>query len=437
MDADAVAGYRENFRDYYIGRFNPLCRTDCNLQGVDYPAQFWPVPLPGWGGLQGAKWDVSTNAGLQNLTSTLGEKLPTASVTNPIIIAGYSQGANVASAQKRLLADADPSVKQNLSFMLIGNPNRPNGGLFERLALLGHVPILDVTFGNPTPTNIGIKTTDIAFEYDGVTDFPVYVLNALADVNAVLGFVYVHGTYLDPNAKGQVTDLPDGYTPHGLAEQEDPSQHPENFQNHGDTTYVTIPTHTLPIVRPFLDLAAATGTTQLVQPVVDLISPALRVLVDTGYDRSDYGRATTFRLLPVIDPARMATDLVTAMQQGVAAAAADLARTSTWPRPADDIRLSDSTFEKRAAINSARSPVGNDQEQAAVRTDNDTRARMPTGAGTQSSVPMGDSKGEPGSGVSSKKSSDNTHHRPEKNVIDKRTEPSKVGLPRGVWRRHP
>ena len=48
MDADAVAGYRENFRDYYIGRFNPLCRTDCNLQGVDYPAQFWPVPLPGW-----------------------------------------------------------------------------------------------------------------------------------------------------------------------------------------------------------------------------------------------------------------------------------------------------------------------------------------------------------------------------------------------------
>ena len=45
------------------------------------------------------------------------------------------------------------SCRTELSFVLIGNPNLPNGGLFERLALLGHVPILDATFGEPTPTN--------------------------------------------------------------------------------------------------------------------------------------------------------------------------------------------------------------------------------------------------------------------------------------------
>ena len=85
--------------------------------------------------------------------------------------------------------------------MLIGNPNRPNGGLFERLALLGTVPILDATFGQPTPTDTGIQTTDIAFQYDGVADFPTYPINLLADLNALAGFAYIHGTYLAPNAK--------------------------------------------------------------------------------------------------------------------------------------------------------------------------------------------------------------------------------------------
>ena len=45
-------------------------------------------------------------------------------------------------------------------------------------------------------------------------------------------------------------------------------------------TYILIPTKTLPIVQPFLDAASATGTTALVKPVVDLISPTLRVLID-------------------------------------------------------------------------------------------------------------------------------------------------------------
>lgn len=70
-------------------------------------------------------------------------------------------------------------------------------------------------FGNPTPTytvETGIKTTDISFEYDGVSDFPVYPLNLLAVANAIAGFQYVHGYYLVPNGNGPTDQLPWGYT---------------------------------------------------------------------------------------------------------------------------------------------------------------------------------------------------------------------------------
>jgi PE-PPE domain len=46
-------------------------------------------------------------------------------------------------------------------------------------------------------------------EYDGVADFPQYPLNLLSDLNAELGFRYVHGTYPDLTPT-QVTPIADG-----------------------------------------------------------------------------------------------------------------------------------------------------------------------------------------------------------------------------------
>ena len=61
-------------------------------------------------------------------------------------------------------------------------------------------------FGDPTPTDTctdaaGVQrcATDFALMYDGVVDFPEWILNPLALVNAAAGFQYVHGTYLAPN----------------------------------------------------------------------------------------------------------------------------------------------------------------------------------------------------------------------------------------------
>lgn len=317
-NANIVGSYLENARDYYISPFNPACTADndCALRGIDYPAQFWPIPLPGWGGLQGAKWDVSTGEGLSRLNSTLVNTLAQDPPNTPVVIFGYSQGANIVSRQKRNLAGL-PEDQTYLSFVMIGNTNRPNGGLFERLAFLGHVPILDATFGLPAPTDTcdHICATDIAFRYDGVADFPLYPLNALAVLNAIAGFWYVHGTYLAPNADSDVGELPDGYTPAELAEQ---LANEDNWDEHGDTRYITIPTKTLPIVRPFLEFAGFTGTGFIIKPIVTLLTPVLEVLIEAGYDRSlSYGVPAPFRLIPRINPFVLARDVVDAIGEGI------------------------------------------------------------------------------------------------------------------------
>ena len=328
-DANIIAGYKTNAQNYYIEPFNPACDANCDLVGIDYPAQFWPIPLPGWGGLKGAKWNVSTGKGLTNLNSTLLDTLK-ADPTDNVTIFGYSQGGNIVTREKSLLKNLDPTTKAQLSFVVIGDTNRPNGGLFERLAFLGTVPILDATFGLPAPTDTGIDTTDIAFEYDGVADFPIYPLNLLATLNAIAGFWYVHGTYLAPNENSDPGELPDDYTPEELADQLDITKNPDNFSHYGDTTYVTIPTRTLPIVRPLLEFGGFTGTTFIIKPIVDLISPALRVLIDSGYDRTlSFGVPAPFRLIPLFNPLPVIADLTKAVGQGVDAFIADVTGKST------------------------------------------------------------------------------------------------------------
>ncbi|MET0705174.1 MAG: PE-PPE domain-containing protein [Mycobacterium sp.] len=321
----AIGGLEENAVKYYVvpntADYTASCpASSCNPVGIPYIAQFWPFPIPGWGGLSGSKWDVSVASGLTNLQKELAV-LHSNPPAGDITIFGYSQGAAVASMEKTALAGLTPAEKANYSFVLIGNPERPNGGVFERLAALGTVPILDATFGLPTPTDTGIQTTDIAFQYDGVADFPEYPINLLADLNALAGFAYIHPTYLAPNEGS--SQLPDGYTEEELlAAQADPA----NQVQVGDTLYITIPTKTLPILDPLIAVGQATGTSALVNPVVDLISPTLRVLIDTGYDpNANPGVPTPFRLIPPVNPVTLASDLVTAAVQGVQAVQGDLA----------------------------------------------------------------------------------------------------------------
>ncbi|MDR3662366.1 MAG: PE-PPE domain-containing protein [Mycobacterium sp.] len=412
-NANVVAGYLQNADNYYIAPFDPTCTAanDCTLQGINYPAQFWPFPFAGWGGLSGAKWNDSTGQGIANLDTALQAALPTATSTNPDIVFGYSQGGNIVTREKSTLSGLTDAQKAALAFVMIGDTNRPNGGLFERLALLGTVPILDATFGLPAPTNTGIKTTDIAFQYDGVADFPLYPINLLADLNAIAGFWYVHGTYLAPNANSSTGELPDGYTP---AELQAALANPNNQSVYGDTTYITIPTKTLPIVQPLLEFGGFTNTTFIVKPLVDLIEPVLRVLIDTGYNRSlSPGVPAPFQLIPLINPITLAQNLVQAAGQGVQAAISDITGqggTPNTPSPVASTTTPVTTnIGARTAVSAVKTPTAATLTQVTPALESTTTTKSdpatpptttpkPLTANSPSATGVGDVKpaGKPG-----------------------------------------
>jgi hypothetical protein len=380
-NSNIVAGLRQNARDYYLGNTSCGNATDCpdgNLTGIDYPASFFPLAfIPRWC-VPGRcnKWDDSVGKGVANLSSAL---TPLLDSDHDVAVLGYSQGAAVVSGELRDLGSLSPQQKSRLTVVLIGNIDNPDGGLFTRLGFLGDIPFVDVTTGLPTPTDTGIELTTIDFEYDGVGDFPRYGGNLLAVANAIAGFAYIHGTYLDPNQNGDFVGLPDGYTPAELKDQQDCGAHPKNCRHDANgNTYILIPTKTLPIVQPFLDAASATGTTALVKPVVDLISPTLRVLIDLGYDRTgNPGTYTTLSPLPfnpsAIHPIQLAGSLMRATVAGLQALAGDLgappATEPNGPTPVDGTARSATLAAASARTATELLPKGTASVEPASQND--------------------------------------------------------------------
>ena len=327
--------YLPNVMDYYVnpgGGCGDAPPADCpGYTGVKYYATFWPIPLPGWGGLEGEKWNVSVGNGLENLTTIYDDELPEG--TTNVTIFGYSQGATVANkfktAHPQNSATLPPTVPLN-DYFFIGDPQRPSGGFFERLAFLGNVPILDAQFGQPASTNTcdggyRICATDFALTYDGVADFPQWLANPVAVLNAVAGFEYIHGTYLAPDSGEPSTDTPYGYTPEEVQDAVTAAQASCSavtycqHVNGSDTIYVTLPARYLPLYQPFVDLGDATGTSALFIPVTDFLSPMTQTIIETGYDRTNYANPQPGTILPpkTFNPIKTAVDLVNDIPEGI------------------------------------------------------------------------------------------------------------------------
>ncbi|WP_099037276.1 PE-PPE domain-containing protein [Mycobacterium neglectum] len=316
-NANGVGGYMENFRDYYMQE--PCANAGgCDvLKGVDYPASFWPIPLPGWcPNLSCDTFNVSVAKGVQNL------KTAADATTGDFVIAGYSQGARVVSIAKMHYINGDWVGQTPDAFVFIGNPNRPNGGLLSRLGFLHYIPILNVTTGQPTPTGSttafpdGIPTEDWAIRWEGIADWPTFLLNPLAVANSILGFSYDHGTYLAWNEDSDPGETPAGYT---IEEWEALTTYPllnpgiVNYQEYGDTKYYTITPKVLPLVRP-LHLIPLIG-----KPIADLLEPALRVIIEeTGYARGiPFGAPIGTGFIPFFNPITLFLKLIPAVLQGI------------------------------------------------------------------------------------------------------------------------
>jgi len=251
---------------------------------VDYPASFFPVSS---GYINDPTFDASVGEGLAHLEDE--------DIQDGDVIFGFSQGAVVASEYKR-----DNPDKQ-VTYVLVENPDRPNGGILERFNGLS-IPILGVTANGATPPNQaddedGPTIVDISRQYDGWSDFPAYPLNFVADANAIAGIYYLHG-------KTQSEVTPEQLAAAKASGNSIYYQHDEATK----TTYYLIPTDRLPLLMPFTGIVP--------EPILDAADAPLRAVVELGYDRSDYGKPTTAGIVPSVNPVTVATQLTDATAQG-------------------------------------------------------------------------------------------------------------------------
>jgi PE-PPE domain len=280
--------YRDNAALRYIDPAGtPVCTgnpASCNTIGVNYPATFWPLFFfSGWcPGANCDTWDKSVSTGVTNLEGAVDAALnDPANPDQDVVVFGYSQGGAVVSQALYNLNQLPTLDKNRISVVTIGNINNPLG-LWSRLGFLSKIPLFDITFNPQLPTT-GIASTNYSFEYDPVGDAPEYWGNPLALLNAVAAFEYVHGDYLAPNENGESDTLPYGYDDGTLATAI--ANAPKRI--FGNATFVLIPQQgALPIFQPFVDLANATSTRALIDPLISLIQPVTKVLINLGYDRT-------------------------------------------------------------------------------------------------------------------------------------------------------
>ena len=240
-------------------------------------------------GLFDLTFDQSLQAGVADLEEAMAEH-----GNDHLVIYGYSQGAVIANVEKRKLAEQYPAGTEapDIDFVLGGDPNLPNGGLHARFPGL-YIPILDLSFNGPAPTDTQFDTVEINRQYDGFADFPLYPLNLIADVNAVLGFVYVHSYPFDVSLAPDPTRSPPTRAP--TATPATTSSRPQD----------------LPLFGPLRTLGVP-------EPLIDVVEPFFRVIVELGYDRSiPPWEPTPARLIPMHDPATVAPDLVNAVGEGI------------------------------------------------------------------------------------------------------------------------
>ena len=269
-----INGYTTDANNDYIV-LTGFCGTSaCTPTAVSTPEQFMPV--------SGAMpFDQSVAQGVVNLDQAMNAQ----PVGESMVVFGYSQSARIASIQKGNLAAAGSTLPA--SFVLIGNPNRPNGGILQRFEGLS-VPIAGITFDGATPTNTDFQTVDITRQYDGWSDFPNNPLNPFSTANAVAGIHYLHGDY-------QSVGLGDAL-----------------YQGaYGDTDYYMIPSQRLPLLMPLTEAGVPS-------PVVTMLDAPTRVLVEAGYNRTlSPGAPTQASILYFPNPVKTGMNFIIAIPTGM------------------------------------------------------------------------------------------------------------------------
>jgi PE-PPE domain len=270
-------------------------------QVVTTPEQAYPLT-----GANGLTAVTSVAQGATSVDGAINEQI---AAGNRVVVFGYSQGAAVVTqSMAQLTASSTPPSPSQLSFVLIGDPQNPNGGLGTRFNGPGtSLPLLGEAFNNaPTASNT-YPTAVYTQEYDGFANFPQYPLNVVSDLNAIVGIFTQHFGYLD------------------LTPQQISSAIPRPTTG-GTTQYYMIPNPNLPLLDP-VRLIPLIGN-----PLADLLQPDLTVIVNLGYGSITNGWSpgpanvpTPFGLIPTnINPSDLVTALANGIPQGITNALNDL-----------------------------------------------------------------------------------------------------------------
>lgn len=266
-------------------------------------ALFTPEGLYPLTGVKTLPLDTSAQQGAEILYQKIMEEIAKG---NELVVGGYSQSSVISGmVMEQLLSlpeDERPDADQ-LSFVILGNPSNPNGGLLSRFDVPGSplsLPSLGVTFSGGAPSETPWETASYAQEYDGFADFPKYPLNFLASLNAFMGILTVHGAYPTLTDAQLATaielDVSEDYT--------------------GNTRYFMIPTENLPLLDPLRGSGFGNA-------FADLLQPVLRVLVNLGYGNIENGWdqgpadiSTPFGVFPDVNPMDVLTALANGAEQG-------------------------------------------------------------------------------------------------------------------------
>ena len=210
------------------------------------------------------------------------------------VVFGYSQSATIGTLEKRALAAQYPDGGgPNVSFVFIGNGDRPNGGFLARGPVGFTMPLGLIfggaTFSGPSPTNTQYQTVDIAEQYDVWADVPINPLNMLALANWYSS--YVHYNYSDVSLNDP-----------GIIDQ----------GQYGDTHYYMIPQKIIPL------LSSVQALPVIGNPLADALNEPLRVLVEAAYNRTlSPGQPVQFNPLYMPNPVKLAADFLAAIPTGL------------------------------------------------------------------------------------------------------------------------
>lgn len=310
-------------------------------------------------------YQVSQDDGVEKLDAAITKYLNVDDGEEDYIVAaGYSSSANVVIREMKYLdslGEAAPSPDQ-IKFLVLGSPHRPNGGIFGRFPGFN---LLGIPFEETNP-DTQYELTDIGYEYDPISDFPAYPLMPLTLLNSLAGWQLLHISY-----GGVESDLDNAIDNPNMT----------YYDEEKGIQYITIAAPHLPLLMPAYMVADALPPLKpFIEPVLKLIEPTLKVLVDLGYNRDvPVGEHLPAQLLPKHDPAKVAADLAEAMAKGIA----DAVESITGVRPDTTDGVEDA---ENAAATSALTDTA---EPATAKTKAQTAAEEPAEAETK---PIGSAK---------------------------------------------